>query len=254
MAEGVAAARPQPSRPRSGKRRDPANSGDAANAAVALLDRCVLFQALDADDRRTLGARARRRFYAAGDTIFRLGDIGQSMMAVASGTVRISFPNPQGGEIVLADLGPHDVFGEVALLDGRERSAAATALTACELLVLERRDVVPFLEQRPTACLRLLDLLCARLRRSDERMSDIAFTDLSVRLAKTLLRRCPEVPAGETALVTLSQAELAGMSGGSRENVNRVLRDWQRRGIVKPKRGAVAVLDRAGLARLAGSP
>jgi CRP-like cAMP-binding protein len=100
------------------------------------------------------------------------------MMVILNGTVRVSLPGPRGKGVILADLRPGELLGEVALLDGKERSADATALTKCELVVLERRDVVTFLERRPDVCLKLLELMCARLRKSDQRMSDIAFLEL----------------------------------------------------------------------------
>src|SRR6202040_4430389 len=102
--------------------------------------------------------------------------------------------------------------------DGKPRSANATALTNCELVVLERRDLRPFLERNPAACMKLMEILCARIRRSDERMSDIAFFDLPVRLAKTLLHYQPQ--GRGPAKLSLSQRELAEMAGGTRENVN----------------------------------
>ena len=146
-------------------------------------------------------------------------------MVILSGTVRVSLPGPRGKGIILGDLAPGELLGEVALLDGKERSADATALTKCELVVLERRDVLPFLEQRPDMCLKLLELMCARLRKSDQRMSDIAFLELSVRLAKVLLDRSRTCPKPK---LSLSQTELAGMIHATRENVNRCLRQWQR--------------------------
>ncbi|MGA8952717.1 MAG: Crp/Fnr family transcriptional regulator [Xanthobacteraceae bacterium] len=154
-------------------------------------------------------------------------------MAVIVGTVRISLPTARGKEIILADLRSGELFGEIALLDGRPRSANATAHTNCELVVLERRDVIPFLERNPAASLKLMEMLCARIRRSDERMADIAFFNLPVRLAKTLLSYQPQ---GRGVIkLSLSQSELAEMSGGTREKVNRCLRDWHRQGILELK-------------------
>ena len=134
-------------------------------------------------------------------------------------------------EVILADLPAGELFGEIAMLDGKPRSANATALTKCELLVLDRRDVLPVLEKYPTACLKMMEILCGRIRRSDERMADIAFFDLPSRLAKTLLHYPPQLHG--PAKISLSQRELAEMAGGTRENVNRCMRDWQRRGILK---------------------
>jgi CRP-like cAMP-binding protein len=155
------------------------------------------------------------------------------MMAVVVGTVRISLPTTRGKEVILVDLRSGELFGEIALLDGKPRSANVTALTNCELMVLERRDLLPFLERNPAACTKLMEMLCARIRRSDERMADIAFFNLPVRLAKTLLNYEPEVRAGMK--LSLSQSELAEMAGGTREKVNRCLREWQRQGIIELK-------------------
>jgi CRP/FNR family cyclic AMP-dependent transcriptional regulator len=205
-----------------------------------LLKKCALFRALDEPARRELVALAHRRSFDAGDAIFHLGAPGHSMVAVLVGTVRVSMPAHKGKEIILADLPAGELLGEIALLDGRERSANARALTKCELLVLERRDVMPFLERSPKACLQLMALLCARIRRSDERMSDIAFFDLPARLAKTLLNY--PAPGHDPPRLSLSQSELADMAGGTRENVNRCLRDWQRRGILGLKEGWTIIL------------
>jgi CRP/FNR family transcriptional regulator, cyclic AMP receptor protein len=166
-------------------------------------------------------------------------------MLVLSGTVRVSLPGPRGKTVILADLSAGELLGEVALLDGGERSADAAALTKCDLLVLDRRDVVVFLEKRPDLCLKLLKLICARLRKSDERMSDIAFLELSSRLAKALLLRIGKPgPAGAKRKVSLSQAELASMINATRENVNRCLRNWQRQGIVDVSERWITVLQR----------
>jgi len=198
-----------------------------------LLENCALFNSLSEQARREISATAHLRSFAAGESICRLDDHGDSMMAVVVGTVRITLPTVKGKEIILADLRPGEMFGEIALLDGKPRSANATALTKCELMVLERRDVLPFLERNPAACMKLMEILCARIRRSDERMSDIAFYNLPVRLAKTLLSY-PSQGRGPTRL-SLTQSELAEMAGGTREKVNRCLRDWQRQGILELK-------------------
>ncbi len=109
------------------------------------------------------------RHFAAGDAICRIDEHGDSMMAVVLGVVRISLPVVRGKEIILADLRACEMFGEIAML------ANATAHTNCELMVLERGDVLPFLERNPAAYMKLMEILCARICRSDERMSDIAF-------------------------------------------------------------------------------
>jgi CRP/FNR family cyclic AMP-dependent transcriptional regulator len=198
---------------------------------LKLLEKCPLFSAIHEQGRRELVLHARPRSFSAGEAICHVGEPGQSMMAVIVGTVRISLPTTKGREIILGDLPAGELFGEIAILDGKPRSANATALTRCELLVLERRDVLAFLERSPTACLKLMELLCARIRRSDERMSDIAFFDLPTRIAKRLLQ-FPTRGSGPAKL-SLSQSELADMCGGTRESVNRCLREWEHHGIVE---------------------
>ena len=198
-----------------------------------LLERCALFSSLYEKARREITGHAVSRSFSAGDSIFRLGDQGDSMMAVVVGTVRISRPTVRGREIILADLRSGEIFGEIALLDGGPRSADARALTNCQLMVLTRRDVLAFLETHPAASMKLMEMLCARIRRSDERMADIAFFNLPVRLAKILLSYQP--PSRGAMKLSLSQSELAEMAGGTREKVNRCLRDWQRQGVLELK-------------------
>lgn len=213
-----------------------------------LLGKCLLFRAVDEDTRRQLATRMHRRSFRRGEPIFHIGAPGESMVVILSGTVRVSLPGPRGKTVILADLAVGEILGEVALLDGKDRSADATALTNCSLAVLERRDVVPLLLKRPEVCLKLLELMCARLRKSDEQMAEIAFLELPARLAKVLLERIGsptnKVPVPKLAL---SQSELANMINASRENVNRCLRDWQRHGIVAINSGWISILKRDAL-------
>ena len=204
-----------------------------ADRGRKLLEKCTLFSSLDEKARREITAYAMPRSFVAGDSICRLGDHGDSMMAVVVGTVRISRPTSRGKEIILADFGSGELFGEIALLDGKPRSANVVALTNCELMFLERRNVILFLERNPAVRMKLMEMLCGRIRRSDERMSNIAFFNLPIRLAKILLNCKPEARVGMK--ISLSQSELAEMAGGTREKVNHCLRDWQRQGIIESK-------------------
>jgi CRP-like cAMP-binding protein len=143
---------------------------------------------LNEQERRDIAAHARSRTFTPNESIFHIGEPGSSMMGVMVGTVRISLPGWKDKNLILADLPAGEFFGELAVLDGKPRSASATALTKCELLVLERRNFLPFLERSP--CFNLMQLLCRRIRSADDHMSEIAFFDLPARLARTLLR-CP---------------------------------------------------------------
>jgi len=219
-----------------------------------VLGECVLFRDLEPEERSTLFARVRVRTFAAGETIFLMGSMGDSLMAVLSGSVRISVPSPDGKEIVLAIIPPREVFGEIALLDGKERTADARAIGACSLALLERRDVLSFLNNHPKVWPKMVEVLCARLRNTDQHIAEIALLELPARLAKALLR----LSTGENGStnrgalqIQLSQRELGNMCGASRESINKCLRGWQRRGIVQVEEGAVTVTNRTALDELA---
>jgi CRP-like cAMP-binding protein len=233
----------------------PAAEKTAIDKARRMLGECVLFRGLNPKERTDLAARARMRNFPAGETIFLMGASGDSMMAVLDGNVRISVPSPEGKEIVLAIIQPGEVFGEIAVLDGKERTAEATAMTDCTLAVLERRDVMAFLESNPTGWPRLVDLLCARLRHSDRQIAEMAFLQLPVRLAKALLRMA-DMAAGLAgaragARIRLTQRELGNIVGMTRESVNKCLREWQREGIIRVDDNAIVIVKRDELEEVA---
>jgi CRP/FNR family cyclic AMP-dependent transcriptional regulator len=223
--------------------------------ARRLLAACTLFRDLSPDERKSLVARARVRTFSVGDNVFLMGSTGDSMMAVLKGNVRISYPSPEGKEILLATMQPGDYFGEIALLDGKARSADATAMTACSLAVLERRDVLDFFERHPHAWLGLVQVLCGRLRATTEQTAEVALLDLPGRLAKTLLRLAgldqEGPPPGPAVPIGLSQRELGNIVGATRESVNKCLREWQRNGLIKTENNLIAVKNRGALKKLA---
>jgi CRP/FNR family cyclic AMP-dependent transcriptional regulator len=225
----------------------------AIEEARRLLADCMLFRGLVENERDAVVARARLRHFAAGETIFLMGSPGDSMMAVLGGQIRISVPSPEGREIVLAIFQAGEVFGEIALLDGKERTADARAMTACDLAILERRDVFAFLERQPNAWPRLVEVLCDRLRTTDQHIAEVALLQLPVRLAKALLRMvdadasaAPGRGTG-TGTVQLSQRELGNIVGAARESVNKCLREWQRSGLVRIEGTSITISDRATL-------
>jgi CRP/FNR family transcriptional regulator, cyclic AMP receptor protein len=225
--------------------------------ARQLLAECVLFRGLSADDKRALVTRVRTRTFNGGDTIFLMGDPGDSMMALLKGSVRISAPSPEGKEIVLGIMQPGEFFGEIALLDGKERSADAKAMTACTLAILDRRDVLAFLEQNREAWFRIVEVLCERLRRTTVQIAEVALLELPIRLAKALLRiSAAEVkaPASPESTIKLSQRELGHIVGATRESVNKCLREWQRGKVVQIDGISITILNRDALEALAGTP
>jgi CRP/FNR family cyclic AMP-dependent transcriptional regulator len=200
-----------------------------------VFDGHALFGKLPPADLDALLLHARTERYQAGRVIFQKGSPGRSMMAILNGSVRISTPSPAGPDIVLTILPAGEIFGEIALLDGADRTADATAVTDCELLVLDHRDFVPFLERRADLCILLLKLLCQRLRQTDQQVEEAMFGRLDGRIAMALVRLARGAPPGGNGGVTLriTQQELAGMVGAARESVNKQLHVWQKDGVLR---------------------
>src|SRR5262245_22590693 len=229
-----------------------ASKKDALVEARRLLGKCVLFEGLSEIERSAISARAHIRSYAAGEGIFTIGSPGEQMMAVLSGTVRISVPANDGKELLLAIIHPGEVFGELAVFDGKERSADAVAEKACTLAILDRRDILSVLERHPSAWLKIVNVLCQRLRSTDQVLAEVALLQLPTRLANTLLRVTSDGPSGEVEkTIHFSQRELASMVGGTRESVNKCLRKWQIGGIVEIAEGCIVIADRAALKSIA---
>ena len=221
--------------------------------ARGLLGNCSLFSGLSAEERAAIVARARIRSFNAGEIIFTIGSPGDQMMALLSGTIRISLPSADGKELFLTIIQPGEVFGELAVLDGKERSADAVAENACTLAMLSRQDILSFFERHPSAWPRLVEVLCQRLRRTDQAFAEVALLQLPIRLAKAMLRLLDhQTVSAKKAKIRFSQRELANMVGGTRESVNRCLRNWQRRGIVQISEGSIIVTNQDALEDLAG--
>jgi CRP/FNR family transcriptional regulator, cyclic AMP receptor protein len=145
-----------------------------------VLDNCVLFGGLSPDERAAISARARVRTYQAGETVFAMGSPGDQMMALLSGTIRISVPFSEGKELFLALIQPGEIFGELAVLDGNERSADAIAKSGCTLAILDRKDILSFFERNPSLWSKLVKLLVQRLRQTDQAFSEVALLQLPV--------------------------------------------------------------------------
>ena len=222
------------------------------NETRKLFARHGFFGQLSESDLDAVLSHARTEHHPARELIFSKGSPGRSMMAVLRGSIKISLPSLAGREIVLAILEPGEIFGEMALLDGSERTADATAMTDCELLVIDHRDFIPFLERRPDLCIVLLRLLCRRLRQTNEHVEGALFERLETRLAKALVRlSVPTVPPEQPAhRVRVSQTELAAMLGAARESVSRQLHAWQRVGLLELGRREILISDLAAIEKL----
>jgi len=201
---------------------------------------------------------ATERRFARGATICRKGDPGSSLMAVLAGHVRVGSVSADGRELMLNFIGPGEIFGEIALLDGKPRSADCTAIDDTTLMVVERRQFLPFLLRHETVVERLLVVLCERVRRTSLALEEIALLDLPARLGRLLVKMATDygrpVPAdqgGGTRIdMKMSQRDLSTLVASSRESVNKQLRIWRDAGLIDLREGYVIMLKPAELAKL----
>lgn len=221
-------------------------------ARRALLARTPMFEGVPADQLDMLATQAAAVKLAARETLFAKGDPGDRLYLVTRGTVRVGVLSADGREVTYGLIRPGQMFGEIAVLDNGPRTADASALEASELLAFERRHVLALLARNPDCTLRLVSILCQRIRQADQLLEDIFFLSLPSRLAKHLLAlsdTMAETPAaaGQPVTIRMSQQAVADHMGISRESVNKVLSKWEQSGLVSLWRGKITIHDRQRL-------
>lgn len=201
------------------------------------------------EDLQALASTGTRRGFRANEFLFRQGDEGDSIYVVVTGRLRVSYTSPNGDESTVAMMGPGEACGDLSLLDGRPRSAAALATEATETLVISRQVFLSWIATRPKAALALLETLSLLVRRKDIALAELAFVDLSHRLAKCLVNLLDDAKstASGVAKLKVTQSELAAMLGVTRESVNKELNAFVDRGWVALSRGSVSVQDATAL-------
>jgi CRP-like cAMP-binding protein len=216
----------------------------------ALLARHPLFRELGPDVLGRLATYATTRTISRGTTLFAKGDPGDCLYAVVKGSMQVMVPSLEGKNAVVNLIGEGGILGEIALLDGHPRTADAIAFSDCTLMVIERREFIPLLRDNPDVMLRLLEVLCARLRRTTEQVEDLMFLDLQSRLAKTLLRL--STMAGCDGAIEISQSDLGQFVGLSREMINKQLQIWAKDDWIRLDRRKITVLNKGALERIVG--
>ena len=217
--------------------------------------RCTaLFAGVPAPELDQVAVQSVERRFSVGEMLVRRGEPGTSMMILVQGRLRVSATSAEGRELTLGLLGPGSVLGDMSVLDGKPRSADVIAMAPGLALILERSVVLPFLRARPELLLRLLQILCSRLRRADAALEDLALASLAVRLARTLLLLAAEHgaagPDGTVIRLHLSQSDLAAQVGATREGVNRQLRRWREEGVIGEQDGYMVLVKPAALRAL----
>lgn len=230
-------------------------TGDArsiSSSKLAIVRKHPIFCDLDPDAFDQLCRYAKHTTLKRGATIFSKGDPGNSLVAVISGTVKISVSSAGGRSAILNLIGAGETFGEIAVLDGQDRTADATANTDCELFVIDRREFLPFVRSHPALAMKFIELLCTRIRWTSDQVEQVILQNLPGRLASALIRLTEKhklTPQGRSIAIT--QQEISEMVGMTRESINKQLRVWATRSWVRLEHGSIVVLQAEPLEALA---
>jgi CRP/FNR family cyclic AMP-dependent transcriptional regulator len=213
----------------------------ADDELLSFLAQMPLFADVPPAELAPLAALVRRRRYPRGGVLFTQGELGNVAFIVRRGQVEIVVESVDGRDLVLYEVRPGDHFGEMALLEGRPRSASAVCREASEVLAITRDDLLAELQRHPSIMLRMLQTMSRRLRLTDRRLADLAFHDAALRLAEALWQASHA--EGEWRVARLRQDELAARVGVSRQTVNKLLGEWRRAGLVSVARGEIRLPD-----------
>jgi CRP-like cAMP-binding protein len=205
------------------------------------------FRSLADDDLAVLGAAMFQRAYPAGQIVLLEGAASSVLYVVQAGRLKLFKTSARGREQVLRLLRPGDMFNEVAVFDDGPNPASAQAIEDCRLYLLRRRDLLRFVERRPGIALAITRNFAGRLREALALVEDLAFRDVTSRIAKILLEGQPQ------AAPRVTQELLAAMAGSRREVVGRALKALSLDGVIRLERGRIHVLDRQALEGLAWS-
>lgn len=221
-----------------------------------ILRQAPLFVALDDEAASALRATMVEVKISRGDELFVEGDPGEHLYVIVEGKIKLGTASSDGRESLLAVLGPGEMFGELSLFDPGPRTATATAIVDSKVLGLGHEDLGPWLSGRPGVSQELLKSLAQRLRRTNEALADLVFSDVPGRVAKALLELSEKFGTrrddGLYVAHDMTQEELAQLVGASRETVNKALAEFAQRGWVKLEPRAVLLVETERLSRRAG--
>ncbi len=220
------------------------------------LENYELFNALSLSDRERLRPLFHLRSFSRNEVIFLKGDPGDGLFLICSGRVKICVVDRQGSELVFTFLVKGDLLGELAIIDGKPRSAAAIAVENTATLYLDRKEFLEFLGSSPQACIEILNVLCQRLRRLSGQMEEISFLNVAGRIARNLTATAnlasPSAEYPGSQVYSITQEELARVIGASREMVNKVLNSFVDLGLISITRKKLTLLNVQELNRIAG--
>lgn len=202
---------------------------------------------LTSSEQDALEGAGTRRNYARGEVLFRDGESPDTVIIVLDGRVKISSLTEEGREVVLAVIGPGDILGEIAVLEEVPRSATATALDSLQAVVIGAAEFRNLLERHPRIAVEIIKMTARRLREADRKRISFSAFDTIGRVANLLVElveRFGEASDdGVRITLPLSQLELAGWTGSSREAVNKAFQVLRQRGWIQTHRRGITVID-----------
>ncbi len=220
---------------------------------VGLLHSVPVFSALGPEELQQVALLAVPRQFEAGEVVFREGDQSDTCYVIRSGRVRAIREHADGRTITLANFGPGDFFGELAMFDDERRSATVEALDRTEVVGILGGDMRRLLREHPDISVKLLAALGRRLRETNERLARQSFQTVQSRVASVLAQMVSTAQDGGASerdvLITATQADLAQLAGSSRESASRFLAVLERAGIISQGRGKLVVHEPSALGR-----
>jgi len=225
------------------------------SSPLQLLNKIPLFNSLSDSDLEGLSESVRLQSLKKGQTLFRKGDEGSSLYIIKQGTIKIVLPSRLGDEVIVTMFSEGDFFGEMALFDGKPRSADALAMEPSKIYILSRNDFLLFLQSNINAMKSILSQLANRLRNTDDFLESTCFLSVSARLAKKLLDLAESYGQkdGDRVYIdlNLTQKELGDMIGSTRESINKELKILRDKRLITMQENKIQIIDITRLKRRA---
>lgn len=220
-----------------------------------VLARAGIFQGVEQSAVAVLTEQLQSVDFPRGHRIFTEGEPGDRLYIIVAGKIKVGRSTPDGRENLLTVMGPSDMFGELAIFDPGPRTSTVTTITEVRAVSMDRDALKGWIDQRPEVAGQLLRVLARRLRRTNDNLADLIFTDVPGRVAKALLQLAQRFGTQEAGALRLThdltQEEIAQLVGASRETVNKALADFAHRGWLRLDGKSVLILDSERLARRA---
>lgn len=206
-----------------------------------------IFSELDTETLKQISLLGSRKFYKKDTTILHENETGSALFVIISGKVKVSRESDDGKEVILSILNESDFFGEMAILDGLNRSASVTAIEETELFLIQRTDFLNLLQEHPEISVSLLQELTRRLRASDLRIKSLSLKDAEGKVASVILQLADDIGKIKQGKVEIErlpfQHDLANMAGTSRETISRTLHSFAKRGLIELEGTRLRIID-----------